>query len=377
MKNQGLKFFRSIGVKLFYFNLINRKDKDKITNELEKDFDKYLAVEDALFCLQMIETGYEANKKQVKILSEIIKLKIFSKELNYEDLLKYSDVFKKENSFLFPFLFDYARKNNELEETWSSLVNKNTIDMVLENFLQFVQDFDSFYRKGLNVLQKFKDYKEEDLNLYFEKFNTYTKLFKQLYDNGVMEGESFMCFSENLKYLIEDIKARTSKEQESNDSFKKIKMDMLENVRLEMRDYVIKNSDPNKKDEILRKIKKISNEDLDKNIKTLAINRNYSVNQLEEENRKQIKLIEKITDKIDTKEVYEFLESRLPVILEKYLSIDQEYRKNLKNVEGYNAQELMTQSLDNIIKLLNEKLENKNSDLISELSIENRKLKVK
>lgn len=387
MTNQNLGFFKRIGMKVSaYFSgnkdmssvsIVSKEDKSAIKYELERDFDKYLEVEDVLFCLEMLDVGYKANKNQTRNLTEIVKLKIFSKELNYEELLKYSDSFKKETSLLFPFLFDYARKNNELDEKWSNLVNKDTIDMVVENFMKFMLDFKIFYKNGLNVLDKFENYKQEDLNVYFEQFNTYTKLFKQLYDNGVMEGEAFMSFSKHLEHTIKEIKSLTSKEQTMNRSFEKIKIDMLENVRLEMRDYVIRKSDPNAKVEILKKIKKISNESLDKNIKELVVHRNYSVNQLEEENKNQIKLIEQMTDKIDTKEVHEFVNSRLPVILEKYLSIDKEYRQNLKSVEGYNAQELMTQSLDNIIKLLKEKLENKNSDLISELSIENRKLKVR
>lgn len=387
MTNQNIGFFKHIGMKVSaYFSgnkdfLVNnsrfKENKSEIKNELEKDFDKYLEVEDTLFCLEMMEVGYKANKNQIRNLAEIVKVKMLSKELSYEELLKYSDSFKKETAFLFPFLFDYARKNNELDERWSSLVKKDTIDMVVENFMKFMLDFKIFYKSGLNALDKFENYKQEDLNVYFEQFKVYTKLFKQLYDSGVMEGDAFMSFSKHLEHTIKEIKNMTSKENFMNNSFERIKIDMLENVRLEMRDYVIKNSNPNAKEEILKKIKKISSDILDKNIKELIVHRNYSVSQLEEENKNQIKLIEEITDKLNTKEVHEFINSRLPVILEKYLSIDKEYRQNLKNVEGYNAQELMTQSLDNIIKLLNEKLENKNSDLISELSIENRRLKVR
>lgn len=387
MTNQNLGFFKRIGMKVTsYFsgnkefvnsNSISKENKSEIKNELEKDFDKYLEVEDALFCLEMMEVGYKANKNQIRNLAEIVRVKIFSKELSYEELLKYSDSFKKETSFLFPYLFDYARKNNELDEKWSSLVNRDSIDMVVENFMKFMLDFKIFYKGGLNALDKFENYKQEDLTIYFEQFHTYTKLFKQLYDSGVMEGDAFMSFSKHLEHTIKEIKTMTSKEQFMNRSFEKIQIEMLENVRLEMRDYVIKKSNPNAKAEILKKIKKISSDSLDKNIKELVVHRNYSVSQLEEENKNQIKLIEQITDKLNIEEVHEFVNSRLPVILEKYLSIDKEYRQNLKNVEGYNAQELMTQSLDNIIKLLNEKLENKNSDLISELSIENRKLKVR
>ena len=46
-------------------------------------------------------------------------------------------------------------------------------------------------------------------------------------------------------------------------------------------------------------------------------------------------------------------------------------------MEGFNAQELMLQSLDNIEKILLAKKEDNNIDLLSELSIENRKIKMK
>ena len=65
----------------------------------------------------------------------------------------------------------------------------------------------------------------------------------------------------------------------------------------------------------------------------------------------------------------------MPNIIKKYLSIDLEYRNTLKNIEGKLPGELLLESLIN----LHEKVKKMNFDIneekISELSIENRKLK--
>lgn len=66
------------------------------------------------------------------------------------------------------------------------------------------------------------------------------------------------------------------------------------------------------------------------------------------------------------------LDKRIPEILSKYLTIDPDYRTNLKNVEGKNAQELMIESLDNIASLFNSMYKDINQEAIHALSATNR-----
>lgn len=380
MMNKNVSFFKNIGVKVFGYFAKNNTDsieKDKIRFELQTDFESYLQVGDAIFCLEMMETGYQPEKNQKTSLRNLVFEKVFSKELSYEDLAKFTHILQNENLITFPFLFDYVRKNNQLDKDYVSIVKKETIDNVVENFMQFMTSFQKYYEKGLDILNRFNNYQPHELKEKFEKFDTYTQLFKELYTHGVMDGESFISFSRHLENTIKQIKSVTNAERSLNNSYENIKLDHLEKTRLEMRGYAVSNTNLNAKSDILNKIKKISNDSIEKNIKNLVIQRSYSISQLDNENKEQIKNIELLTEKINQKEVNEFVETRLPIILEKYLSIDKEYRTNLKNVEGFNAKELMNQSLENIIVLLTEKLENKNTDLIKDLSVENRKLRTK
>lgn len=380
MGNKSIKFFENIGNKVLgYFGKNKQKEleKERIKHELQKDFKNFLEVGDALFCLEMMESGYNPITIQQEKLENLVIEKIVLKEISYKDLLKFNESIKQHDFLMFPFIYDYVRQNNVLDKSFNPLITPKCIDTVVESFMDVMTGFKAFYKNGLNTLGVFSNYDGKDLTEGFNVFDTHVKLFKQLYSNGVMDGESFMSFNKHLENTINDIKNMTSTHKLFNKSFDNIRMDYLENVRLEMREFAVNHVNQNKKLEVLKKINKISDNNIEKDIKNLVVQRNYSISQLEESNQKQIKQIENLTEKINTSEVNEFVEARLPVILEKYLSIDKEYRTTLKNVEGYNAQELMTQSLQNIIVLLNEKLENTNTDLISELSIEKRKLKVK
>lgn len=68
-------------------------------------------------------------------------------------------------------------------------------------------------------------------------------------------------------------------------------------------------------------------------------------------------------------------EEILPNLIKKYLSIDEEYRHSLKNIEGKLPSELLMESLENIFAQLKEINQEINKEKISSLSIENRKLK--
>lgn len=74
----------------------------------------------------------------------------------------------------------------------------------------------------------------------------------------------------------------------------------------------------------------------------------------------------------DNLEVTNLYENRLPQIVKKFLVIDQEYRTELKNVEGKNAEQLMIESLDNIYHIIEDKVEKINIERLSELSVAKR-----
>lgn len=77
----------------------------------------------------------------------------------------------------------------------------------------------------------------------------------------------------------------------------------------------------------------------------------------------------------DKEELHKLIDEILPNVIGKYLSIDEEYRTTLKNVEGKYPSQLLLESLDNIYVQVNEINKSINEDKVSKLSIDNRKLK--
>lgn len=145
---------------------------------------------------------------------------------------------------------------------------------------------------------------------------------------------------------------------------------------------IIKNNLVVKKNEVLRKIKSISGDQiLEKKINNSIHTSNISVKQelpIEAQN-----IITSINEKYanvcnsnireeDNFELKKLYEVRLPEILKKFLVIDKEYRIELKNIQGKNAQELMLESLKNIEDILEAKLIEVNENRLSDLSVTQR-----
>lgn len=103
---------------------------------------------------------------------------------------------------------------------------------------------------------------------------------------------------------------------------------------------------------------------------------------LTEEMKNKINLISVEIEKIQKhdKETYQLEIEKisnelLPGIVKKYLSIDEEYRTSLRNVEGKLPSELLMESLNNIYLQVNYINQQINEEKITALSVDNRKLK--
>lgn len=89
----------------------------------------------------------------------------------------------------------------------------------------------------------------------------------------------------------------------------------------------------------------------------------------------EISKYQKQNDQQYLEEVGKIVEEILPNVVKKYLSIDEEYRVSLRNVEGKLPSELLLESLSNLnarVKNINQTI---NQEKVSHLSIDNRKLK--
>ena len=117
-----------------------------------------------------------------------------------------------------------------------------------------------------------------------------------------------------------------------------------------------------------------------KTTQTLA--HNYKVHNLPTDTQKLLKEIQGIysnfnhhKDSLNEDQAFlvnNLFEKRIPEVLQKYFSIDQEYRVTLTNSEGKNAKDLMNESLTNFKNKLSDILENINENKLSELNVTKR-----
>lgn len=115
---------------------------------------------------------------------------------------------------------------------------------------------------------------------------------------------------------------------------------------------------------------------------TQTLSNNYKVSSLPKNTQHTIEEIQSIytalqSHKAAFTEDQKFLvdnlfEKRIPEVLQKYFSIDKDYRNTMKNLDGKNAQDLMDESLGNFKNKLTEILDNINAAKLSDLNVTKR-----
>jgi len=138
--------------------------------------------------------------------------------------------------------------------------------------------------------------------------------------------------------------------------------------------------------ELVEDIKAVVNDDYLQKVVTRKMIKGVDDQLMKDLSAETLNIIESIKNKssilyekdidIETKEMISFLwQDKMPEIIKKYLNVDPEYRKELKNIQGKNAEELMIESL-NIIKESLERIEKDiNEENLKNLSIHTRYLK--
>lgn len=82
--------------------------------------------------------------------------------------------------------------------------------------------------------------------------------------------------------------------------------------------------------------------------------------------------IKKLNNPNDLEQLNNMIKKRIPEVLSKFLTIDEEYRTTLKNTQGLNAQELMLESLKNIHCIFEKIHKEINQESVHSLSVTNR-----
>lgn len=369
---------------------IVNKFKTKEDQYFYEQFNQYLQVEDALFCYQLLDEKLKASLYQKNKLQTILEKKIINQSYTYSDIKSLKSIHDKDKmtALLYSMPRSYVVhthfKNKDNMQHYDKNVieffnNEKKKDLFLKLFKNTMIDLKSYYKSGLDSHNDFykKTYEENETvkgkterTLYLCAFLLRNDLLKPEEINSCKEQVVDVC-----NYLTKKTKPRYR--NMSFDKIGKAALDyFIENIELMQKDYLTKD---NKKEMLMNQLKRYNarNKSLNEEIKDLISKEDYAIENLPLEAQGKIDTINKIGKELNNKEVNDFLHERLPLILKKYFSIDKQYRTELKNVEGYNAQELMIQSLENIEKIILAKKEDNNYDLISELSVENRKLKTK
>lgn len=388
---------------------------------ISAEFDKYLKNDLCYFAFELIENGYEPSKKQNNDFIQLIK-KIARKDNSF--FLKIDKIMKdipedlillavEKNSCLIYNLIDlekpiseqvfftaikanvlkprgdygkYAQIEPEIiylvkehinENNVGNLVesiNKNVITVAKDLFNNLKVENADFGLIGVGNIHNVML-----LDEYLKNYNNLITIINPMIETDYAQQykDTITKIKETAVYKASNIankfEGKYLSQNESN-----LKVDVLKEFESSAKNLVIEKLSMNKED-IIKQTKILSRDViLEKKVNDSISNHHITINNELPKDAKDI--IQNINDKYnvlssdknlneeDKLELKNLYENRLPQIVKKFLVIDKEYRTELKNVEGKNAEQLMVESLDNIYHVLNNKLENINVERLSDLS---------
>lgn len=366
-----VNFFKKLG------NFFETESKELSEKEQKKlffseKFNKFYELSDYIFCAELINEGYESSESQKEKLIEKLEEKINKSELNFIELKKYKFIPNKlrVKSFInYQYGYSETEKRNtdfrELLDEDNSTGFKEVVSNALNEYLEF-------YIRGMDSHKDFCQFDSSELEKKREFLNK--ALNNSIFLSQEIKNEfDTKCVSyivktlENVLVCIEESTSSSFRDS----SYRRIGYDNLKSYQKKIRELLITSkSHEEEKEDILNKLKSFN-----LNFAKIEIKQEFSINDLPKNAQEKIKEIEKIVSVLDNKE-QSFFEKNINNIIKKYLSIDVEYRMTLKNVEGYNAEQLMEQSLDNLKTIFEKKIVDNNQQSLTELSIEHRKLKM-
>lgn len=372
-------------------NVVNEilTNKTKEERYFDEKYNNFFAVEDYLFCYTMIDEGYPINKKDKKRLNNIIGEKLEKNEYKYFQIreikslelsVKLKGLIKTLASIEYETIEMLLEPTNSMKnsEFFIEEIKGNKTD-VLKFTFEKIKEYKKYYHSGLDSFNDFCRINGEQLSSKKQFLRKIMAANIILIKSGLLNNEEIIQIKDQFQLLSEYIENKTGSLFKSG-SYERIGKSTIDEFVKALFMYSQKNNNNmNVKEDIIRQLKSYSvrKKTIDEEIKELMIKEDYSLEKLPKEIKQQIERITIVVNKINDQEVQQFFDERLPIILKKYFSIDEEYRTSLKNIEGYNAQELMRQSLENIERIIIAKKEDNNIDLMTDLSIENRKLKLK
>lgn len=368
-------------------------------HHFNKKFNDYLSNDMILFSVELISNGYTPTIKQQEILRKKVNIKVLEdsnfifklNDLHYpipEDLyLTWSLKFIRNS-------IDYAKYNNIIPNKFSQPGGTHHLVSQLNKFLiRSTKLFSNTFSNSDSSYGYIN--KTDDFTIYSRNLDASFSIIKDLRENVSLD--DMLTYRQTINHCSTIIdegliriqkKARKEKNRDVLSKDGAALLDMNKNSvyfnnfssLLSYIDNMIQNGFIEEKKNIINDIRLADlnqycvnklHQKLDNNLLSLD-------NQLPKEAHNMISqithnynLLKKSTtnrdlNHIDLDKIYT---EKLPDILNKYISIDPEYRLSLTNIQGKNAEELMIMSLSNVHEVLLDEIKNINKDKLSELSV--------
>lgn len=344
--------------------------REYLKNEMELP-EKLLAI---TFLMEMQErkslTWINFNKTVVSFLDKV------KKGLDNDPVARYKFNKLNDKEFineLFDIWYDLGVKHiSDLENQVTNKV-KFWFFTLNKNHGRMQKDLDYFIE---NTLQKHIYHPEDFFSIPF-KTNHFTKhvsMEKMIKCKDLVKRhEAVSKKFEEFRFLRETSSARVLNSKQINGIIQLIESKVREHYQEEQM-------------EIVEDIQSISSKNYLQKVVTRKMIKGIDdglMNKLPKEALEKINDIRKISSALyekelndETKEIVGFLwQDKLPEIIKKYLNIDNQYRENLKNIQGKNAKELMMESLSIIKESLQHIEKDINEENLKNLSIHTRYIK--
>lgn len=378
--------------KVASFNGSNKKQNKVLANRL----DQFIATGNYNVVFEMLESGYELNQKQAKVLQKFLDNNLsLSSELN-----KFINIERGLKLGIKP-------SDNAIENYFIKLLT--TIQMNTDFNLKFFIETDKIMSIKQNIYEGNAGYPKETIE---HKFPQLTNLLRQY----ILNKPIFEKFFDIETKLLLRVETRTLKEKLSGRGFgdyhieqqyknftnslhssnvevmlKEVSFDKFmqfftkyttthpeDRYNIEKRcQYILTTYYKNNVNDVVNQTKQIYKDRIIEKITTQNIvndSYNINVNQIPDTAKQLVKEITQTYKNIiqNNKEDFDItnlFEKRVPEVLKKYLLIDKVYQTTLKNSEGKNAEQLMIESLQNIKQSFDNKWQEVNESALSSLSV--------
>lgn len=321
-------------------------EEKKSENSLEQEIQDMLKNGWLSGVCRYIEEGYDLNNHDCLLF-----LKHLS-DAKYDTQIEYiQDIFlKKELPLKYQALFFFILHNHNIIPDFQDKMKNNQKN---DEFVYYVQYFWMLNLENYHKCLKKGQYFYPD----YHWRNTFLS-----YHNIVLNHIT----KSKLQFIFETLKQIKDKDLSSTDISK-----MLEFIQKNSYQIISKDIEND-----IQKFQKISTES---NFPLKEVKNTFFThqNQLSQQTKDILKNLQNLCEnlnleKLEKEELFQLQnisEKRIPEILQKYLSIDPEYRIELRNSKGQNAEELMNESLEELRDYLKIIHKNMNENKFNELAV--------